>query len=71
MHTCPALRNLNGASMSAAFSTSASSQTITGAWPPSSIVQRFISEPASAASCLPTATEPVNDTLRTMGERIR
>ena len=27
--------------------------------------------PASAASCLPTGTEPVNDTLRTIGERIR
>ena len=27
--------------------------------------------PASAASCLPTGTEPVNETLRTMGDWIR
>ena len=38
----------------AATSTSASSNTITGAWPPSSIVTRFMCWPASAASCLPT-----------------
>ena len=35
-----------------------------GAWPPSSIVIRFICSPASAASCLPTAVEPVNEILR-------
>ena len=50
---------------------SASSNTITGEWPPSSQVPRFMYWPASAASCLPTGTEPVKLTLRTMGERIR
>ena len=38
-----------------ASSRSASSATITGAWPPSSIDTRFMCWPASAASCLPTA----------------
>ena len=38
-----------------------------GAWPPSSIVTRFMCAPASAARCLPTATEPVNDILRITG----
>ncbi|MCY1245146.1 hypothetical protein D9M72_582680 [compost metagenome] len=32
---------------------------------------RFMWLPASAASCLPTGTEPVNETLRTMGEAMR
>ena len=71
MHTWPALRNLKLHSMSAALSTSASSQTITGAWPPSSMVQRFIKPAALAASILPTATEPVNEILRTMGLLMR
>src|SRR6266404_386509 len=71
MHTCPALRNLYGASISAARSTSASSKMITGAWPPSSNVQRFISDPANEAISLPTATDPVNETLRTIGDVIR
>ena len=57
--------------MSAAASTSASSQTITGAWPPSSIVQRFIRLPASPPKSLPTCTEPVKLTLRTIGLLMR
>src|SRR6218665_2968026 len=57
--------------MAAARSTSASSQTITGEGPPSSIVMRFMWLPASAAICLPTGTEAVNETLRTMGEAMR
>ena len=71
MHTWPALRNLCGTRIFTAWSMSASSHTITGAWPPSSIVARFISEPARAANCLPTATEPVKEILRTMGECMR
>jgi hypothetical protein len=43
----------------AASSISASSKMITGACPPSSIVTRFMWLPASAASCLPTAVDPV------------
>ena len=71
MQTWPALRNLNGTSIATAASMSASSQTITGAWPPSSMVLRFISSAALAASCLPTATEPVKLILRTTGLWIR
>ena len=43
----------------------------TGAWPPSSIVMRFMCWPASAASCLPTGVEPVKVTLRITGCGIR
>ena len=70
-HTWPALLNFIADSMVAARSTSASAHTMTGECPPSSIVMRFMWLPASAASCLPTGTEPVNDTLRTIGEAIR
>lgn len=65
------LLNLNALSMDAARSTSASSHQMTGECPPSSIVMRFMWLPARAASCLPTGTDPVNDTLRTMGDAIR
>jgi hypothetical protein len=70
-HTWPALRVLSFASMVAAASTFASSNTMAGEWPPSSQVPRFMCAPASAASCLPTGIEPVKDTLRTMGEAMR
>ena len=53
------------------MSMSASSQTITGAWPPSSMVLRFIRPAALAASILPTPTEPVKVILRTMGLLIK
>ena len=42
MHTCPALRNLAPPAVFTASATSASSATITGAWPPSSMVARFM-----------------------------
>ena len=71
MQTWPALRNFAAASIFAATSTSASSNTIAGAWPPSSIVTRFMCRPASAASCLPTTVEPVNEILRMTGCGIR
>ena len=45
--------------------------TITGAWPPSSMVTRFMCWPASAASCLPTGVEPVKVILRITGCGIR
>ena len=70
-HTWPALRNLDPAMMSAAASMSASSHTMTGECPPSSIVHGFMSEPAIAASCLPTGTDPVNEIFRTMGDWMR
>ena len=47
--------------------TSASPNTSAGACPPSSIVTRFIWDPARAASCLPTWVEPVKEILRMMG----
>ncbi len=50
---------------------SASSNTSTGAWPPSSMVARFMWLAASALRCLPTGTEPVNETLRMIGFGIR
>ncbi|KAG1525551.1 hypothetical protein G6F51_014361 [Rhizopus arrhizus] len=71
MQTWPALRNLAPPEALTASSTSASSATMTGAWPPSSIVTRFICRPASAASSLPTGVEPVNVTLRITGWGIR
>jgi hypothetical protein len=61
------LRYFAVASNRLAMSTSASSNTIAGAWPPSSIVTRFMWAPAIAASCLPTAVDPVNDILRMTG----
>ena len=69
--TWPALRNLAVAICRAAASTSASANTSTGAWPPSSMVARFMCWPASAASILPTGVEPVNVTLRITGWGIR
>ena len=51
----------------AAPSTSASSNTSTGEWPPSSMVARFMWLAASALRCLPTGTEPVKETLRMIG----
>src|SRR5258708_6500140 len=64
MHTWPALRYLKAAMVSAAFSASASANTTTGEWPPSSMVVRFMPLAASAARCLPTGIEPVNEILR-------
>ena len=50
---------------------SASLKTIAGAWPPSSIVTRFMCWPASEARCLPTGVEPVKVTLRITGWAMR
>ena len=47
---------------------STSSPTITGAWPPSSMVVRFMPSAASLIRCLPTGIEPVNEILRITGE---
>ncbi|MNT23845.1 hypothetical protein D3C72_1592860 [compost metagenome] len=71
MQTWPALRNLANASSLAAASRSASSKINTGAWPPSSMVAFFMCWPASAAKCLPTRVEPVNEILRMVGCGIR
>ena len=47
-----------------AFSRSASSKTISGDFPPSSIVTCFSCRPAAAMTRLPVGTEPVSETLR-------
>src|SRR6185312_3887847 len=67
MHTWPALRNFEPARTLTARSTSASSNTIAGAWPPSSMVIRFMCLPASEASSLPTAVDPVKEIFRIDG----
>jgi hypothetical protein len=54
---------LNAEIVSAVFSGSASPNTTTGEWPPSSMVARFMPFAASWARCLPTGTEPVNEIL--------
>ena len=71
MQTWPAFRYLPAALISAVFSGSTSSNTTTGAWPPSSMVARFMPSAASLARCLPTGTEPVKEILRTASLRIR
>ncbi len=71
MQTWPALRYLNAAMVSAVFSGSASPNTTTGEWPPSSMVARFMPLAARPAKCLPTGTDPVNETLRTTSDASR
>ena len=67
MQTWPALRYFAAARIFAADDTSASLNTIAGAWPPSSMVARFMCRPASAESCLPTMVDPVKEILRITG----
>src|SRR5208282_3679311 len=71
MQTWPALRNLARASVRALATGSASSCTMTGACPPSSMETRFTPAAHWARTLLPTVTEPVSDTFRTMGAAIR
>lgn len=54
-----------------ALSRSASSNTMNGAFPPSSIEVRNTFRDASAISCLPTGVEPVKDTFRNRASFIR
>jgi hypothetical protein len=62
IHTC---RYPANTAASAAFSTSASSNTINGAFPPSSSITGFRCSPAFAAILRPTAVLPVKLILRT------
>ena len=64
---CPALRYLETMAPCTAASISASSNTINGALPPSSIEVRFTVAAHSAINCLPTGVDPVKVTLRTIG----
>src|SRR3982751_4882446 len=68
MQTWPALRYLNAAMVSAAFSGSASANTTTGEWPPSSMVVRFMPLAANTAKCLPTGIEQVLGDFRRHAE---
>ncbi len=63
----PMLRILAAMAPSTALSRSASSKTMNGALPPSSIEVRRTFCAASAMSRLPTAVEPVKDTFRSRG----
>jgi hypothetical protein len=71
MQTWPALRYFPAAAMSATFTGSTSSKTMTGECPPSSMVARFMPSAAIFARCLPTGIEPVKEILRITGEPIR
>src|SRR5210317_1088981 len=64
---CPALRYLLTIAPATALSRSASSNTMNGALPPSSIEVRFTVPAHSDISCLPTSVEPVKVSLRTRG----
>ncbi len=63
----PALRYLLARVAFTAVSRSASSKTMKGALPPSSIDVRFMVCAQSATSFLPTSVEPVKVSLRTIG----
>jgi hypothetical protein len=63
----PEFRYFDWIAPDTAASRSASSKTMNGALPPSSIETRFIVAAAAAVSCLPTGVEPVKVILRTSG----
>ena len=62
----PAFLNLQAIAPSTALSRSASSKTMNGAWPPSSIEVRLTVSAHCLSRILPTSVEPVNETLRTV-----
>ena len=70
VQACPMLRNLAARAPSTALSRSASSKTMNGALPPSSIDVRNTFSAACFMSVTPTGVEPVNDTLRRRGSAI-
>jgi hypothetical protein len=71
VHAWPTLRIFAWTAPSTARSTSASSKTTNGAFPPSSIDVRSTRWADCSISRCPTAVEPVNDSLRSRGSRIR
>ncbi|OQB34836.1 MAG: hypothetical protein BWY09_02551 [Candidatus Hydrogenedentes bacterium ADurb.Bin179] len=71
MQTWPLFRHLPRAQISAAASTSASSNTSTGAWPPSSMDTALIPSAHWCSISRPMGTEPVRLTLRMMSEAIK
>ena len=64
VHASPMLRILAAIAPATASSRSASSKTMNGALPPSSIDVRRTFSAHCASSTLPTSVEPVNDSLR-------
>jgi hypothetical protein len=64
-HVWPMLRILETRAPSTAASTSASSKTMKGAWPPSSRERRFMVSADCLIRSLPTSVEPVKESLRT------
>src|SRR6201995_4075196 len=64
---CPVLRNLLPIAPTTAASRSASSNTMNGALPPSSIDVFLIVGAHCASSFAPTSVDPVNDSFRTSG----
>ena len=64
VHASPMLRILATIAPATAASMSASSKTMNGALPPSSIDRRSNVSDACAISLRPTSVEPVNDSLR-------
>src|SRR5680860_1372814 len=65
--SCPAFSNTEYGAVAAAFSRSASAKTMLALLPPSSRVTRLTWSAHPAMICLPTAVEPVNTILRTVG----
>ena len=65
--SCPALPNTASGADAAAFSRSASANTMFADLPPSSSVTRLIDSEASAPIRRPTSVEPVNATFATSG----
>lgn len=66
MQTCPALRSPDAMSPVAAASRFASSNTMNGALPPSSMLTRLSVAAERSMRYLPTFVEPVNPILRTV-----
>ncbi|MNL24190.1 hypothetical protein D3C87_1456140 [compost metagenome] len=64
---CPEFRNLPAIAPFTAASISASSNTINGALPPSSIDTFLMLEAACVMSVFPTSVEPVNDNFLIIG----
>ena len=67
MHVCPALRNFATSAPATAASMSASSNTMRGAFPPSSSDMRFTLSALCCMSSFPTRVDPVKEILRTSG----
>lgn len=68
MQVWPAFLNAEATTPAAAVSTSASSKTMKGAFPPSSSDTRFTVSAAPAISCFPTRVEPVNPIFLTVSD---